>query len=844
MAAAISRLSWNEGERNAYLDFARLAACIEDRNESRLRSYFQVACFLHQEDQAMRWLQKRTQSLPLHGDPFMTLSWAFEQIQKPSEALRVLEEALIALPDDGVLHAYAAHKFSAFGKTERAKQLLEFARNKCPDAMYHRTAAAIDMDAGNLQSAREHLNTVLEIDPLDMGTLDRLMQVDHDLDGPVAARNRLNEALSKFPSSYAFRAASVSWIRQNEPIAADNAIDSMLNDFPQDPWAMREAAIIKMQRHEWAAAAEFARHAIEFEPKYSRNWALLGRCQQELGEFTQAKSSYQESIRCSVDDPYPMRPLFDLCATPEERREVLDLIYNELANQTTYGDGVSGFYELAVGRMPFDELIAKLERAKDERGDLPQTWSCLVDVYCRLHRIEEAMHTATKATELFPLHVGAWIDLAAAQRTAGDFDASLATLEHAQTIGITNPQVAKQLSELYRSRKQWDKADEVLARTLESNPRDGVLLAFRAETLWDLGQHDQAIETMERSVVLLPNYDWAWNTLSAWCRERQQWKVLQRAAQSMIETRPNQVRGYLRAADAAIEESDLSEALSWIEKALAIDPRCVDAYHLKAWALSLAGQHQAALDATQPEVFRDAPSPPLLLTRSELHFSQGDLAGAIKARKESVRLDPDNYNGWRRLMAWTDQGTDADLHEESARNCIRLAPNNVDGYGYLSGALLAKGEKDEAKQLLAEAILREPGYEYAVQTLFDLRLKDGELEAAKSIRDQSLEHVSPELSQSMTTRILLEDNQSDEAFEQLCVMAEGPVRMWGILYQTVDSWKKPEDLYSRCSDRLAVGSANETLGRIWARTRIATKTKNSLIRTSSVCRNRRHGTER
>ncbi len=525
-----------------------------------------------------------------------------------------------------------------------------------------------------------------------------------------------------------------------------------------------------------------------------------------------------------------MRPLLDLCASPEERREVLDLIYNELANQTTYGDGVSGFYELAVGRMPFDELVAKLEKAKNERGDLPQTWSCLVDVFCRLHRLEEAIHTATQATELFPLHVGAWIDLAAAQRTAGDFEASLATLEHAQTIGITNPQVAKQLSELYRSRKQWDKADEVLVRTLESNPRDGVLTAFRAETLWDLGKNEQAIETMERAVVLLPNYDWAWNTLSAWCRERQQWQVLKRASQAMIDARPNQVRGYLRAADAAIEESDLAESLRWLEKALAIDPRCVDAYHLKAWALSLAGQHQAALEATRPEVFRDAPSPPLLLTRSELLYSQGDLLAAIQARKEAVELDPDNYNGWRRLMAWTDQGTDAALHEESARNCIRLAPNNVDGYGYLSGALIAKGAKEEAKQWLAEAILREPGYEYAVQTLFDLRLKDGEIDAARSIRDQSLEQVSPELCKSMSIRLLLEENQPDDAFEQLCDMAKGPVRMWGILYLTVDDWKKPDDLYRRCSARMATGNAPEALGRIWARTRIATKPKASLLK--------------
>lgn len=834
MASALSRWSWNQGDKPLSLDYARFAACLDDRNESRVSAYFRAACNLHQEGDVIQWLRRRTEPVPLQGDPYTTLSWAFEQLQRSKDSIQALEDGIAALPDDGMLLAYAAYKMSAYGQIDRARALLDQAHQKCSEAVYRRTAASIELDAGNLRLARDHLERVAAIDPLDMGTVERLLQIDADLDGSDVARVRLDRLLEKFPTSYALRATNVAWVRQNQPALAAEVVDSMLRDSPDDAWTIREAAIFKMQCHDWQEANDLLAQAIALEPQYSRNWFLLGKCQQELGRFADAKASYRKTIECSVDDTLAMKPWLDLCATPEQRREVLDFIYQELVRQTTYGDGISGYYELASGRMPFEELVDKLQGARRERGDLPQSWTCLIDVLCRLNRIDEAIEIARQATGLFPLHIQSWLDLAQAQRTAGDLDACQKTLEHAQTIGVTNANVARQLSELHRSRKDWQAADAVLAKALEANPRDGVLIAFRAETLWDLGQPQDAIDTMRKALVLLPNYDWAWNTLSAWCRERQQLPVLRDTARALIEARPRQVRGFLRLADASIELSDIPAALETIEEALKIDVRCIDAYFLKAWALSIAGQHQAALDATSPEVFRDAPSPPLLLTRSDLLASQGNLAAAIESRREAVQLDPDNYVGWRRLMAWTDNQAHAEIHEEAARNCVRIAPENVDGYGCLAGALIAKGDSGQAKALLGEALQREPGYEYAAQTLFDLQMKDNETQAAEQTLERTRSFVAKELSWSMSIRLLLQAGKEDEAFEKLKslgeAIADSPTANWGLILLTVDLWANRQDLFQRCQREIMTGNGSEALGRIWAHLRLAVNPSEPLLK--------------
>ncbi|MEQ1824426.1 MAG: tetratricopeptide repeat protein [Pirellula sp.] len=499
------------------------------------------------------------------------------------------------------------------------------------------------------------LERVAEVDPLDMGTMDRLVRIDEDLDGPEKAYSRMLSGLDRFPDSFALRCMVVTWLRQNMPNRADHPFEELHAKYPGDSWVMAEMALLRLHQHHWHEAAELARQAIALEPKYSRHWSILGKCELELGEFEKAKTSLRKSVECNVDDTFAMRSLLDLYPAGTQRRELIDFVYGELCKQTTYGEGISGFYDLAIGRIPYDELEEKLQHACQQRPDLPQSWSCLTDLLSRLHRLDEAIATGRKATDAFPLHVQAWIDLAIVYRAAGKPDDELASLEQARSVSGNDASVAKQLSEFYRSQKQFKDADTVLKRGLESNPRDAELLAFRADNLWDLAEHDQAIDTISKAIEIVPHYDWAWDKLSVWSKEARQKDACQVLAHRLIEARPKNVRGYLRLADAHRENFELQRAMQAIERALEIDPRKIDAHRAKTWILSTSGQFQGAIAATSPEVFRESPSPPLLLTRSDLHYSQGETQQAIQTLQNAVELDPDNYLGWRKLMYWTER---------------------------------------------------------------------------------------------------------------------------------------------------------------------------------------------
>ena len=115
--------------------------------------------------EALAFLRRRFEELGgRSGLPVRSLSWALDQLDQCDEALAVYDAALARRPDDGNLALFAAEAFSRFGRHDRARELLDHARDRSRG--WARVAARHAEAEGRPDEAMTYWRRVLEVEPL------------------------------------------------------------------------------------------------------------------------------------------------------------------------------------------------------------------------------------------------------------------------------------------------------------------------------------------------------------------------------------------------------------------------------------------------------------------------------------------------------------------------------------------------------------------------------------------------------------------------------------------------------------------------------------------------------
>ncbi len=211
-----ANLLWNRNQRDEALDFYRLAASVNDKDESQARNYFVAARYMRQADLALEWLEDRKQRFGARSSmPGRTLAWAYDQLELTQQALDLLDETAVQHPDDGDLRCYVALTLGRYNRPDDAAAHLQAARGKTSEANYLRSAAALCYYQGSLEQSRDLYRQVQVLEPLDVATCERLVSLDMDLDGNDEAEKNLRAAVLKFPHSNALRVLLIQWLRNN-----------------------------------------------------------------------------------------------------------------------------------------------------------------------------------------------------------------------------------------------------------------------------------------------------------------------------------------------------------------------------------------------------------------------------------------------------------------------------------------------------------------------------------------------------------------------------------------------------------------------------------------------------
>lgn len=824
-------LMWNRDERDQALDFYRLAASINDKDETQARNYFTAARYLHQTDVVLEWLEDRKQRFGARSSlPGRTLAWAFEQLEQPQRGIDLLEDTVKKHPEDGDLRCHVALVVGRYNRPEQAAAHLAAARGKTSEATYLKSAAALNYYEGKLTESRELYRQVQALDPLDVSTQERLLSLDMDLDGNEAAERNLRAVVAAFPHSNSLRVLLIQWLRTNRFEAVNEELERYVALHPQDAWGQRESAIVALLEHNLVKAKTFAEQALVTDPNNEISHYLMGRIVEQLGNVPAAREHYRDAIRICVDHESAVMALIDTCDRPKDRNEQLDFVYQQLERQTTFGTAILAYREAAVGKLEPDVLLGKLELAITNRPDLWQCYTALIQQHMAMNQRDKAVKRAIEATERFPLLPRAWVDLALVHRAIGDSDAELAALVRARDINPTWSDVARELSDTYLNRKQFEEAEKVVRQVLAADPRDTQSLAGLADCLYKSGKKAEAFAPLKQACLQQVGYNWAWQSLIDWSNEFDGGATARETAEQIVRERPLDSRSFVRLAEAHDDLERMSTALEAIEKALELDARNVDAHVRKAYYLGRLHRWDEALEACSPKVFGDQQPVILQMRRAYMFYRKGQLGEAITAMQAALQLDPDHYNAWNQLADWSEEAKRTDVYRTAAENMVRIDPHAPAPRGYLADSLMAEdGKRAEAIEHLETALRLSPEYSYATMRLVDLYLEDKLPTEAQRVLALGGEHVTGGYRPSLQLRIsahqgLVDENGNYLAVAELvawCRDSEPPEQ--GPLARALDTFQS--DLLEAAKSRLAAEiqqtpdceALGKALGRLLAR---------------------------
>lgn len=727
------------------LELYRFAACLDDKNEHLAESYFRMAQYRQQTEEALDWLQKRVEKFRTRSSrPARTLNWALRRLDRHSEAEQVLEEAIRQHPEDGDLLLYAAEVVSgtSHAQMERAKQLCQQAEGHCARSDWLQTQARLSSMQGDRAPALACWRELAEMQPLSTFAQRAIAVLLWETESREAALSYLESLVERFPHHQPTLTLWVEWLSDESFEVAEPALRRLLEFNPADAWAHRELGFRLIRQKRFTEAAACASEAGRLEPNSAAYHHLRGEIASHEGRLDEARAHYRTALEISIDNEYAIGELIRNCETSLERQQALTFIFEQLKQQSISGDSLLSYRSYASQLLEPTELLQQLQDGLTARPDLWQAWSAVVRQLSDMERLDEALETALQVTQKFPLLPRVWLDLARVHRLRLDFSGEDAALKKAYEINPQWNDVIRQLSDLHLRHNDLAAAAEWLEKAIDNDPLEGMNYGLLADIAWHQSQQERALTLVEKAVELSPGYSWAWDRLQEWSQGQHQPERPEKVARLLTERRAGEARSWLMLAQMLADQPDrLDDHLAALDEALKRNPRAVDAYDQRAVALLRAGRFEDAIAACHPAIFGDQIPVDLQAREAWIEWDRGARHRAVEKMRAAVEADPSHYGSWGCLAEWLDQLDDTAGYLDAAKMLVRLDPQGERALGTLANALLRTGDRAGAKQVFHRAYELIPSYGYAGLCLFDMQIEDDELDAAKETLDTLKLHV-------------------------------------------------------------------------------------------------------
>src|SRR5690242_19369391 len=316
----------------------------------------------------------------------------------------------------------------------------------------------------------------------------------------------------------------------------------------------------------------------------------------------------------------------------------------------------------------YDKRIPELrERLRQHPADREARWE-LGRTYALLGEQPQAVEAFTALLQYHPNDVGALLQLALAEKQAGDIGRAQEWLERALALDRDSSILHFYLGEVLYNRGLNDEALSALKRAMELNPENHDALYLMGFVLGDMGRHEQAREVTRRAIKLNPTLSKAQANLSL---EQQRPQSYEEALAARAERHGNGREMHI-AADGQLARYNLGLA-----------------FRQKGYYSEALREYQRALDNGEERVL-------VLQAMAEVHLLRKDTRAARELYDELLRTDTQSPKLWNEHgVSLHQDGRFADA-TESYRQAIAVDPAYALAHNNLAVALYHAGDLDAA----------------------------------------------------------------------------------------------------------------------------------------------------
>ena len=730
----IADVLWSQRRFDEAAELYGFAASLNDKDEQLAYTYFLAMWNRKREDEALEVLSDRVERFGRQsGMPVRSLFAALRELGRVDEGLTALDRALAMRPDDGDLILFAADVKARYGRADDADRLVQSAHGRAPKSSWLRGAAQVARLRGDLESALAHWRDVLKENPVDIEAHENVAFLLKGIESAAGAKEYLRKACRKYPMNRSLQVLRLQHLTE-EPGEAIAVLRDLIRRDPGDVWSVRELTRWYAQIGKLDRSLEMSDRAVEIAPHDSVSHQFRGQSLELLGRYDEAAEAYKKAVEFNIDSVSAISAWVGISRSMEAKKTVLDFVWNQLKSQVSTGDGLFAYRDHARRVIDRPTLLDNLQEYATANTRSWFAASAVIQQLSEMGRSEEALQLALKATQRFPLVHDTWLDLSLVHQLLGDSEGEIEALRTAVAMNPVWSYGIQQLAGAYQRAGRLEEARQLLIDGLARLPFDNYLLGYLAEVYWGLGLRKEAIETAKRAVTIEPDYQWAWNAIKIWAEQIGDRSLPSTLARELTEKKPKDVRAWMNLADMLDTGAYSEERMAAIEEALKIDPFEPTALAMKANSLADARRFDEAIRVTHSKMSDGHRSEQLRFVEAGLEAMRGNMHRSEEILVELTENSPSYLPGWTRLAdIYRLDPNRAHEYRKTAMEITRLAPRDATSFGYLAEACLKLGLEDDAKEALQQAVILDPGYEYAVNELLDLLLKSNDLAGAEDL---------------------------------------------------------------------------------------------------------------
>ena len=789
----LGTLNWELQEFDEGLEYLRFATLLDPDEEQFSDGYARAAFSLERGNEALRLAQSRAGRgdspdpaaaraldavLLARGD----LDFAEQALDRAASKAEAAHDAAKDSGRDpslgGVLFA-RAESFAASGRFAEARADAARAETLLPPRAAHRGALAVARLLPEYRQATRHAEALWRLDPFSADELRAAVAALAETEGRTAAKRALASAVQRYPAHYGLAKLRAEYLYPDHDDAALAATRELLALCPDDAWTHRQLALLHADRKEHDAALEQVQIAGKLEPNHPSYFAVLSHVHRRADRPDDAAVALRDALALNPDYELAAYELVQTASGADDKRAALADLAEMLHATEHTGDGLLAYFNQATDYIDapehLDTLVGECESFLEERPDLWQAYSALGQLYNSSGRHAEALSLARTATERFPMVGRVWIDLSIACRANELPEDRTDALKQAARVSPGWVAVGRELAEALAESDEPGDALHALRVLARQAPADPIAHWLLAERLWQTDRGREAFDAAKRAVRLDtgadPRGEIAWNAVQAWADRVEADDEPMELARELTLDRAGDPRAWLRFARVATSPAEIDAALEALDRAIALDPKMVEAHDLKAERLAALGRFDEALVAARPESL--AGELPIILQgrAAWIEARRGNYPAAIPPMQALVAVDPDYIWGWQQLAEWYNDIGKSESYLEASDEFLRLRPDHPVPLTMRGEARLQTGDRDAGKEDLREALRIHPSYSPAAVILFDACLADGEEREARAALSILQEHLSgPEV---LVKQVQFGARTADpkgalRAFRQLC----------------------------------------------------------------------------